>query len=1225
MREVHRDPAAHGTNNGPSVRAVPAALLALFLLCLALFPSAAAAKSWEGIGTFGGVAKAGETSEQAQLNGVSGLAVNYTGAGGVPVGTVYAVTHANGANRVARFTPDGDGLKFVERWDVVIPNAEKEREEKGKAPYKVCGPAVGMPSEGLTGELNCEMSPGGSQGGLGIAVDQATGNVYVGDEPNNYPAGELLIHVYAPNGASVIARFGEKGPIDTGKHEAETPNQIHSSTQPGWLAVNDDGEVYVFDLEASNTFYHRLMVFKPKVPGNYTAYEYAGQSADIGAGFLNKTNYLEAPVVDEAGNIYVKGDQTVEEYDPATPKAPICSFAFPPGAISALTVDPKTGEPFFFSYRKKSRFLYELSSCSEGHFTQTGKVEVKPERSEIYSLGFDPTRQFAGREPGAVYAGAAGAVPIEGKGEPGTSGLGYTLAQPKELPPLVLSESVGQVGATSAALQGEIDPNGHETQYTFQYVTEASYLLNGGFAGAAEAGGVIAGSGPQRVIATVASLDPDTTYVFRLVATSHCSAIDEAKECTKEGQPLKFHTYPLEVPGLPDNRAYELVSPAQKQGGQVLPANPNQRSCAVLCKPNLTAQRFPVQSTPDGSSVVYEGEPFGTEGALIENEYLSRRSGSGWTTTDLAPALLTNGDRNGYRAFSPTLDAGVFGQGAVPLSSSALSDYRNMYAQPTGAPSALTPVLDTFNAAPTCLPGSEKGSLRLTYVGASTDLSRLFFEANDALTPDAVGACEESNLYEWSAGALRAVNIPAGGTQSLPKAVFGSGQLLRSGNPNSPSAIVSHAISEDGRRAFFTGADGRLYARVDGATTIEVPSPGNCNAATPAAARVCFLSASTDGTHVLLSNGQTYALNGEETAYEADVDLTAGNGGFVGLSGQSEDLSHLYFVDTAILTGTEENSAGAKAVSGQNNLYARVDGTTRFVAVLAAADGNQESGDWTASPVVRTAEASPDGRWLAFQSSAELTGIDNVGPCVRSSNGAFIDAPCTQAFIYDSQSQTLSCASCNPSGSHPIGPTTLTIAYLAFGYLPQPRYLTDDGRLYFDSGDRLALGDSNGRVEDVYQYEPTGVGDCTRPDHCVSLISSGHGRSDSNFLTMDEGAENVFFTTRDQLARADRDELIDLYDARVGGGFPGETEIPARECEGESCQPPIEAPREVTPSSSSFNGPGNLREAGKPAVRCKGKQRKVKTRGKVRCAKPKKGKHTKQKHSSNGQPRRAHR
>src|SRR4029077_560128 len=95
----------------------------------------------------------------------------------------------------------------------------------------------------------------------------------------------------------------------------------------------------------------------------------------------------------------------------------------------------------------------------------------------------------------------------------------------------------------------------------------------------------------------------------------------------------------------------------------------------------------------------------------------------------------------------------------------------------------------------------------------------------------------------------------------------------------------------------------------------------------------------------------------------------------------------------------------------------------------------------------------------------------------------------------------------------------------------------------FDSRDSLTPFDTNEGFEDVYEYEPNGVGTCERAGGCVSLISAGSEPIDSNFLAMDEDGANVFFTTRDQLVLKDKDDLIDLYVAREEGGIPSETEV----------------------------------------------------------------------------------
>jgi hypothetical protein len=183
-------------------------------------------------------------------------------------------------------------------------------------------------------------------------------------------------------------------------------------------------------------------------------------------------------------------------------------------------------------------------------------------------------------------------------------------------------------------------------------------------------------------------------------------------------------------------------------------------------------------------------------------------------------------------------------------------------------------------------------------------------------------------------------------------------------------------------------------------------------------------------------------------------------------------------------------------------------------------------------------------------------------------------------FLYDSATGALICPSCNPSGAPPLGESRLPLSQGAAiaGVLPQPRYLIDSGRLYFDSRDSLTPFDTNDGVEDVYQYEPEGVGSCSRAGGCVSLISAGHESVDSNFLAIDPTGRNVFFTTRDQLVLNDRDDLVDLYDAREGGGIPAETEVGRGECQGEACQAPLVAPNDPTPGSSSFEGAGNIVE-----------------------------------------------
>jgi hypothetical protein len=1171
------------------------------LLCIGLFTASPASAAYEQVGCFAGsfpgltdsckpvtteekakIKKENEEKdpnnhsefgEEVQLGGVGGMAVNYTGTGGVPEGTVYAATRSDGSSGIAMFAPKADGgLEFRLRWELRTPKDPVPNE-----PYERCGPALGT---------NCPATPNAGPERVDVDVDQSTGNVYTFRRANAEDE-RSVIAVYKPDGSELITRFGMEA--ISGKATAETPDQLHETNGYGPIAVNAAGEVFVEDEnQTGEPGGARMMKFVPKVPGDYTEYIYAGIGEDIPAnsGTVN-------PVFDASGHLYVINQQSeIDEYDPANPKdPPLCTFKLTKGGIISLTVDASSGEPFFYSYKDKR--IRQLGPCNEatGKFEDpasakelVGEYAVSPVRAELYGLAFDPERQLSGRLPGVLYGGAPQPVSAEGipGGEPGQSSLGYVLAHPVELPPEVKSQSVTHVTTTTALLHAQINPKGPPTQYAFQYLTQAQYEANepaDRFAGASEAplGGGLAGEGPEAIAvsASLSGLSPDTAYRFRAVATNHCSEEDPEKVCEDVGADASFHTFPADAPGLPDHRAYELVSPPDKQGGQVYVANPSVSSCNG-CRLGLGSPRFPMLAAPDGDAVTYEGSPFSlSEGSVRDNAYLARRDPqSGWHTAILSPVFQQNGF--GHAAYSPGLDQALISQGGTALSEEAPAGYPNLYAQATAEPTSLTPLIASQP------PNRDPVSFKARYAGASADLSRAFFEANDALPVTGSlqptdGAAAKFNLYEWQreTGELRLVNLDPGNATTEPGASFAN--------------AGAHAISADGSRAFWSDASGQLYVREDPGVTKAIPGSG------PSAK---FLAAASDGARVLLTDGHIYDLDAE-----ASTDLTEGNAGFLGLAGQSEDLTQLYFVDSAILTGEEENSEGDKAQAGKPNLYAWSGGGATFLGTLLGTDVN----DWAPLPVQRAAEASPAGRYLAFVSRAPLTGADTA-------------ADSRAVFLYDSQSDILRCPSCNTSGVASLGRSLLTT--LAAGdpaSAPQPRFLTDSGRLYFDSRDSLLPGDTNEGIEDVYQWEPpAGPGEpegdtCQRAAGCLSLISAGTGTDDSNFVTIDPDGSNVFFTTRDQLLPKDRDQLVDLYDAREFGGIPADSETSGGGCQGEACQPQTGAPAEP---ESIPPGDGNVGEP-KPGHCPEGRRKKH-----GRCVKER---HTKRNRKHKSHRREAHR
>jgi len=169
-------------------------------------------------------------------------------------------------------------------------------------------------------------------------------------------------------------------------------------------------------------------------------------------------------------------------------------------------------------------------------------------------------------------------------------------------------------------------------------------------------------------------------------------------------------------------------------------------------------------------------------------------------------------------------------------------------------------------------------------------------------------------------------------------------------------------------------------------------------------------------------------------------------------------------------------------------------------------------------------------------------------------------------------------------------PTAAQLPFWQNNFYPG-RALSEDGsRLYFESYDALTPRDTNAR-QDVYQWEASGAGGCdtaaatfsAAAGGCIDLISSGQGAADAEFVDASPSGKDVFFATASSLVSRDYG-LIDIYDARVGGGFAAPSGVMG--CEGEACQNPAGAPQGPSPASATYSGPGNPSGAPSPFARC---------------------------------------
>jgi hypothetical protein len=683
---------------------------------------------------------------------------------------------------------------------------------------------------------------------------------------------------------------------------------------------------------------------------------------------------------------------------------------------------------------------------------------------------------------------------------------------------------------------------------------------------------------------------------------------------------------------LPDCRAYEMVSPPNKNGGEV---------DGGIHKGAMAA---PEQAAADGEAVTYgstsafiEAEP---PSAVVTSQYLSTRTADGWRTREIVPKqqlpegkLETLGegapDFSLFQGFGEDLEDGFLLAWNPQPDPLAPAGYFNPYLFDGGSdgyqilseevtPPAQSPGQDT-------LEGPGFGAV---YGGMSTNGRHVIFEANDALTPGAVPG--RVNLYEWSAGRpLELVSVLPEGSVDTSGSQYpiGSGSSMTFGAPapgNFEMPSLDGALSSSGTRAFWSGGittGNQLYMHEitgSGARTVDISESqksgqpvggGEYWAATPEGSLVYF-------TSDLQLTSDSAASTGDADLYQYDantgelsdltVDPNAGEKadvqGVLGI-GESAGEPYVYFVAGGVLA-SNETSEGGKAVpqtcqpqiaatpATPCNLYVYHGGQTAFVATLGGFKGELQ--DFQTAVKQRTSRVSPDGQLLAFQSAEPLTGYDNIPangqscpqPVREGEKTLYSDLPegrCMEVFEYDAQSSKLTCVSCEPGGLPPTGdslvPETPHLYENVRGWessTVQQRYLLNDGRLYFQSEDALLPQATNGH-QNIYEYEPEGVGQCaiSGVGGCQYLISTGESSASSYFVDASADGRDVFFLTNERLVPQDGDGAIDMYDAREGGGFSSATPPP---CSGEACKPAVTPAPAIygAPSSATFQGAGDI-------------------------------------------------
>jgi sugar lactone lactonase YvrE len=752
--------------------------------------------------------------------------------------------------------------------------------------------------------------------------------------------------------------------------------------------------------------------------------------------------------------------------------------------------------------------------------------------------------------------------------------------------PRIKEESISQITPSSAVVSGLVNPDGATSAYFVEYVSEADFAESEwAEATTVPPGGVAIDAGTEYVDATVTldDLAPFTTYHARLVAVNSFGP-------PVNGSDLIFTTYGAEGAGLPDGRAYEQVTPVDKNGANAAGAM------------NL------VHASPSGNGVTYAsggGIP-GTEGSQQYPTYLAART-AGWSSQGLLPPA------------SAGSSAAVLGWG---------DDLAQTYVVQADRPGDPLSFLQRESATLAMRALAAEADVDISdaysYTGSSADGSAVVFESSVALLEGA--STKGFNTYVWdgAGGELKLAGVFNNGSAPFKGSAAGSNN-----NPNGYSkhyTQAEHAVSVDGSRIFFSELSlGQLYVRMNPTQPQSAMSGEECTetalactAHVSASQRAVpdpkgkkpsvFVGATPDGEHAFFTSqgkltddattgpddkgNDLYRYDvgtGELTDLSPDSEPGDPNGAEVrGVLGISDDGSYVYFVANGVLApgatpGNCTETGGLGAGSGSCSLYLWHDGVTTFIARLRQSQSGDNLNWATASGFgERTSRLSADGETLLFRSGEKLTDYDNQGT--------------PQFYRYSAPDAELSCVTCNPTGAAPVGPPTLQSIETSTT-VPGPaailtRSLSADGRrVFFETPDKLVATDTNGdagcakRVnvytcQDVYEWEAKGTGSCqgeAQNGGCIHLLSTGTSPEPSYFGDAGLDGDDAFIFTGQPLVGQDQDQLIDIYDARVGGGIASQNPPPPPvPCEGEACKGPVPVvPASESPGSASFAGPGN--------------------------------------------------
>lgn len=1112
----------------------------------------------------------------------------------------------------------------------------------------------------------------------GESTDPSSGDIYVvSNEKAIYkldPEGKEVDAIKAPGGSAASKKFAAiKGVA------VDTEGNVLVYQENGKIFRFDDGLTNIEVSEETAPEGNGRGAFAVDAEGNF----YIGDQGEAGASNLQSgilreaaTEYTETRVAGETEPFAV-----VAKLAKVTDQilVPVLDYEF----ASGVAVNP---EDEAANGVDESDDAYVVNVAGAGSKKTSNVAEFAPESGAHEKGTLIQRFGAAGLRDGVAIAvdSKTGAVYVADA----ASGSDNVDVFELERPGVPAAESVTAESSVGAAgteiLRAAINPTGLDTDYYFEYGT--SPCATSSACSESSPVNVGEGFGDRAASVELSGLQPGA-YYYRAVAQNSDGKIQSVE---------RTFDVVATVSGLPDGRAWELVSPPNKDG-----AEPEA----------LTREGGVIQAAENGSAITYVADGPMPAGEGIEGnrdpEYpqiFSTRGARGWSSQDIAtPVTQGTGVEVGappeYQFFSPSLALALVQPAVGAPESGSLADPplapgetqdKTMYlrdqqpiagaeeflsVQPTESESGSYEKAESnakegaslspgYVALVTGLNPPGGGDLEfgggldegVEFVNAAPDLSHVVLKSWRG----------ERGLYEWTGlgQPLKKVSIlPESGALVEPKHAF-------LGGPE--GANSRNAISSNGGRVIWTtnnasaqsGDD--LFVR-DSVTeeTLQLdtfqgvsPQEGSPNAV--------FQTANASGSKVFFTDTHRLTPNSRATEHSPNLyvaeleggevegsqltatltDLTpqegakvqaeAGEGGGVLGAGEEAngELSVYFVADGVLAPGATPGycRTGAESLVPPNttcNLYVKhFAGGEWEPAKLIAALSSEDQPDWLSTGqdddlTELTSRVSPNGKFLAFMSNRSLTGYDNEDVSSEHAKEVRLDE---EVYLYDASTGHISCASCNPSGERPTGvldtknagegigllvsrPTTwelFGVDHWLAGSLPgwtsvsasdalyQSRYLSNEGRLFFNSADALVrvakptrTEEVNGEdqqvgVENVYEFESSGLGACEQPAGCVALISSGESESESAFLDASATGNDVFFLTAQPISSQDKDSNFDIYDAHVcEASSPcvspaSKTTTKCEEEGGEACQPYTPAPGFAAPASATLPGSGNL-------------------------------------------------